>query len=350
MLADDFPEARVVTFGYDASVAKFSRLWRGVDTSGLADYGKNLAHAVRNTRQAVDGEHPVPALDVPIYFIGHSLGGLVIQQALVESLGGDESLLPVATRTAGIIFMGTPHHGASLASWAVKLRDAFRILLPIWSNNINGEVLKLLETKSDICKKVQIQFQTEGRGGRLKGLKMFSFYETVPMVAAGKIVVTKDSAVLSELYCEGIASTHSDMVKFSGKRDVAYQKVLGQFRVWMKGAVRIDKVNEEKKTEDPDHLEGWPGEDGQKRKKKEANSAFAYGARIGTISGTTGGTINLQTSAVGGDFIDMSHARGRVIGKVIYQRDDVADQFGNSDQWANCDEELDEENEAEENA
>jgi hypothetical protein len=288
---------------------------------------------------------------VPIYFIGHSLGGLVIQQALVESLGGDESLLPVATRTAGIIFMGTPHHGASLASWAVRLRDAFRVLLPIWSNNINGEVLKLLEPKSDICKKVQIQFQSEGRGGRLKGLKMFSFYETVPMVAAGRVVVTKDSAVLSELYCEPIASTHSDMVKFSGKRDPAYQKVVGQFRAWIKGAVRVEKMIEEKKTEDPDQLESWPGEEGQKlKKKKETNSAIAYGARIGTISGTTGGVINLQTSAVGGNFIDMSHARGRVIGMVVYQRDDVEEQFGNGDQWANCDDELDEENGAEENA
>ena len=103
MLADDFPEARVVTFGYDASVAKFSRLWRGVDTSGLADYGKNLAHAVRNTRQAVDGEHPVPALDVPIYFIGHSLGGLASLEYALNYAPKDRLLY--------IITLGSPLHG-----------------------------------------------------------------------------------------------------------------------------------------------------------------------------------------------------------------------------------------------
>jgi hypothetical protein len=37
----------------------------------------------------------------------------------------------------------------------------------------------------------------------------------------------------------------------------------------------------------------------------------------------------------------MSHARGRVIGKVIHMRpvDDVDDQFGESDQWSDCEEE-----------
>jgi pimeloyl-ACP methyl ester carboxylesterase len=154
LLTEDFPIARVVIFGYDASVGKFSQLWKRVNKSGLSGYRKNLAYVVHDSRQAVKGEQPIPALDVPIYFIGHSLGGLVIQQALLKSLGSNDSLLPVATRIAGIMFMATLYKGSSLAWWAVKLHDAFWVLLLIWSNNINREVLKLLELKSDICQKV----------------------------------------------------------------------------------------------------------------------------------------------------------------------------------------------------
>jgi hypothetical protein len=166
----------------------------------------------------------------------------------------------------------------------------------------------------------------EGRSGRLKGLKMFSFWETVPMLASN-IVVTEDSAVLSISHSAPIAATHSDIVKFFGKSDVAYKKVVGQFREWTKNAVRADKVNKEDKTENPDQFDNWPGDDDQRRKKKNTNSVSALGARIRTISNTSGGTMDFRVTATGGDSFDLSHATGRVIGKVIYQRgaDDVSD-------------------------
>jgi hypothetical protein len=74
LLAEDFPQARIITFGYDADVVKF---WTIASSNCLSDHGKSLAQALLDQRAVLEAK--------PIIFIAHSLGELVCEEALVLS-------------------------------------------------------------------------------------------------------------------------------------------------------------------------------------------------------------------------------------------------------------------------
>ena len=56
----------------------------------------------------------------PIAFVCHSLGGLVVKQMLQLATGGQTSTSysSLVGRVKGVVFLGTPHQGSSLADWA----------------------------------------------------------------------------------------------------------------------------------------------------------------------------------------------------------------------------------------
>lgn len=64
----DIPEARIMTFGYNANVAF------GNTTADIVDHAKDLLGSLIDKREEKD-ERPRP-----IVFIAHSLGGIVVKQ------------------------------------------------------------------------------------------------------------------------------------------------------------------------------------------------------------------------------------------------------------------------------
>src|SRR5262245_44151501 len=63
----------------------------------------------------------------PIVFVAHSLGGVLVKQALqfAESLGGHD-WREIGNRARAIVFLATPHDGATLATVATRLAEATR--------------------------------------------------------------------------------------------------------------------------------------------------------------------------------------------------------------------------------
>ena len=64
----------------------------------------------------------------PIVFLGHSMGGLLIKQALINAHNNPE-YIPIKDATAGLAFFATPHHGGdgmlvSLGGLAAKIAIA----------------------------------------------------------------------------------------------------------------------------------------------------------------------------------------------------------------------------------
>lgn len=56
--------------------------------------------------------------DRPVVWIGHSMGGLLTKLILLKSIDSNEQHLQrMAKNTKGIVFLGTPHRGSSIAKW-----------------------------------------------------------------------------------------------------------------------------------------------------------------------------------------------------------------------------------------
>jgi alpha-beta hydrolase superfamily lysophospholipase len=67
-----------MVYGFDANVVNFWRFWNNASTEDVDSYGGSLAVSIRDCRPAVDNETALAVAPTrPIYFIAHSLGGLV---------------------------------------------------------------------------------------------------------------------------------------------------------------------------------------------------------------------------------------------------------------------------------
>lgn len=124
-VGEEFPDIGVWTLEYAASPWKPMRVlgWLRLKSrnSGYAmplpDRGRQVADLIV---QKGLGQRP-------LVFVGHSLGGLLVKQLLRCSAdvgeGGRGGEIVVATR--GVLFLGTPHAGAALATFGDLLKDIF---------------------------------------------------------------------------------------------------------------------------------------------------------------------------------------------------------------------------------
>ncbi|KAM4060723.1 putative serine esterase [Hirsutella rhossiliensis] len=92
---DDFPEARIVSFAHNSD-------W-------LIDAPVKTAQTIGHRLLDKLAEHRSGRPRVPIVFIGHSFGGIIVKEALCKP--GDATR-EVADSICGIIFLGTPHIGS----------------------------------------------------------------------------------------------------------------------------------------------------------------------------------------------------------------------------------------------
>ena len=109
ILAHDFEDVRILTFGYDSKVTR--GFMAPTSKNGIFQHGNSFLRAVGRAR--------IGCRKRPIVFVAHSLGGLVVKQALIEARKQthDLELLDIYDSTHAVIFFGTPHRGSDLASW-----------------------------------------------------------------------------------------------------------------------------------------------------------------------------------------------------------------------------------------
>lgn len=114
-LGADFTNVGIWSVGYESS----SSAWRG-GSMHLPDRAENVLPLILSERRLQEGN---------LVLIGHSLGGLVIKQ-LLRSAQRDANNNPKAEsllhRVRRVVFLGTPHFGASLSQLAKLLGPIFR--------------------------------------------------------------------------------------------------------------------------------------------------------------------------------------------------------------------------------
>ncbi|KAL9116819.1 MAG: hypothetical protein Q9187_006653 [Circinaria calcarea] len=204
-LPDRFPNARILLFGYNSRVAT------GTSNAGVMDIATVLLNRLRNTRR----DDP----QRPIVFLCHSLGGIIVKQALVRAKHGI-AYESIHWSTRAIAFFGTPHRGGNRV-------DLGRILASIavhLTGSVKNNFLETLQKNSTIAADIHELFKEQAQRYRI-----ISFYETLPLKPGFGLIVDKVSATLglpdSAEITVAVAANHSDICKFD-RRDPTYELVI----------------------------------------------------------------------------------------------------------------------------
>ncbi|KAF2745974.1 hypothetical protein M011DRAFT_405378, partial [Sporormia fimetaria CBS 119925] len=235
LLHKEFPNVRVLTFGYDAEVIGFLNM---AGRNSVRDHGKSLAQDLAGRRTRTDSR------DRPLIFVAHSLGGLVVEQSLLIGRGSSQlHVKALLSSTIAIAFMGTPHLGSRKADWAGPLTQLSNLL-----RKTNKEIVSMLRLGSEVRGNLQEEFHTmleDRRKNEGVWIDVFCFYESCPTSGLEWLIVPRQSAILTGYPNASIHQNHSNMTKFSGDRDAGYVRVRDQLWIWVDAAINKTRPQED---------------------------------------------------------------------------------------------------------
>ncbi|KAH8592670.1 hypothetical protein B0O99DRAFT_597100 [Bisporella sp. PMI_857] len=218
LLAPDFENTRILTYGYDSRVSNFFS--GSANQNGILQHGRDLLQSLADRRRKADRTRP-------LIFVAHSLGGIILKEALCRARSEkdeDEEYRDVYLSTRAIIFFGTPHRGggASYVDWGII---ATNVAIAV-GFDANNRIVRDMEADSEQLERLREGFQKvldderiyahtfqESKGYKgVRGLKG----RVVPPVSSGL-----------EHKCEkkgSINSNHIEMCRFGARVDPGYIK------------------------------------------------------------------------------------------------------------------------------
>ncbi|KAN0072886.1 hypothetical protein V8E54_009000 [Elaphomyces granulatus] len=193
LLPRTVPNARVLTYGYDTKVKHFAI-----------------------------GREP----SRPLLLVAHSLGGLVVKEALRESHNCDLVRKPhlhnVMRSIVGVLFFGTPHHGANPLGHVI--RRTLTYLAEGLGFRLNDKIVDALMPGGEHLK-VCNEFIRLAQQGQWV---IYCFQEEYGLQGLhDRKVVDDESSRLHDPIetARHIGSNHMDMCRFSGTGDPQYRTV-----------------------------------------------------------------------------------------------------------------------------
>ncbi|KAI1423348.1 hypothetical protein F5Y12DRAFT_798577 [Xylaria sp. FL1777] len=215
ILPGDFSDARIMTYGYDSHITHW---FKGPAMQlDIDQYGEGLLNAMEACRR--DDPHR------PLIFIVHSLGGLILKDALRRARSSSEERFKhVYNSIKGLLFFGTPHRGGSY----VELGLTVRRIAALAGFNANDKVLRSLSFDGTHARILREEFALV-----LKDLnpRLFIFQEGLGVSGfgplSGKVVEDFSSALDVGEQKETIVANHINMCRFNGEDDDGYVKVKG---------------------------------------------------------------------------------------------------------------------------
>ncbi|KAL4968578.1 uncharacterized protein BDV14DRAFT_196880 [Aspergillus stella-maris] len=193
-----FQDVRIHTFGYASGLSQESFL-------DIPDFARSLLYSV----------HDSPLISkegrVPLIFVGHSMGGLVVKKAYI--LGHDiPEMRPLVSSVCAIFFLATPHQGANIAqtlSRIVQIASGTRAFV------------QDLFPGSPALESINEEFPRH-----CSNLQLFSFFENKPMnyVIGKGLIVEKKCAVMNYVNERRayLNANHRDVARFSSPSDSSY--------------------------------------------------------------------------------------------------------------------------------
>ncbi|RDL33755.1 uncharacterized protein BP5553_08123 [Venustampulla echinocandica] len=218
LLPQVIPDSRIHTWGYDADV---DRLRSPVSLNTVPQYAANVLSDIADLIE-IDGNN------LPLIFVAHGLGGIVVKAAINQSFETRGTRLSiVAPAVRGVVFLGTPHRGSD----SVSIPEiAYNITRGV-GRNPNGKLLQALEKNSEILDRTHKSFLQKISGcPKLLVAAFREEMETRKLFFFSTFVVKPDSATLGIANEEesSIPTNHSDMTKFGSSSDVGFKRVSAQ--------------------------------------------------------------------------------------------------------------------------
>lgn len=180
LLSEDLPNARLITYGYDADVVHWTR---AAGQATIREHSKNLVQDLGNIRRT-----PPETVGRPIIFVVHSLGGLVCEDAIffcnnAISRSHEDFLASVH----GVVFFGTPHAGSDFTKFATAISDIISLSIV---KKPNRALLDVLSKNSEMLANIENDLFTLIRNRSKSGKKpidLFVFIEELPLAATGRV-------------------------------------------------------------------------------------------------------------------------------------------------------------------
>ena len=217
LLPRAFPQARIVTWGYDVQI---EGLLAATSQASIYHHAENLLSDLVMLRKSDAAKLK------PLIFIAHSLGGIVVKDALSLSSHGSTVIDAVLPATIGVMFLGTPHHGSGAASLGRKAFEVSKLLF----KKPNLQVLRGLETNSETLERISRSFGQVLSTGRIK---VHSFREELP--THGVMVVGSASSTIGYLHETrgSLHANHRNLARFSSMEDIKFQRLVSVLQDWV---------------------------------------------------------------------------------------------------------------------
>ncbi|KAL5610838.1 hypothetical protein FOBRF1_006955 [Fusarium oxysporum] len=185
------PSARIFLYVYNSNLVFSQTKERFIDKAN------DLLEALRMERKK--------AVDRPIIFLAHSLGGILIEQALVNAQNNPE-YLSIRQATTGLLFFGTPHGGGNrslVALGSLAARATTKLGFTAKSDIV--EALKHGSIFTDVLK--------EGFRHQLMDYRIVSFFEKSGNIVPRESVIFGLPGDRERIL--GVDAKHSDICRFN---------------------------------------------------------------------------------------------------------------------------------------
>ncbi|KAL8296408.1 hypothetical protein RB597_005812 [Gaeumannomyces tritici] len=218
LASQTIPDSRILTYGYDTNIR---HLLKGpVSKNTVPDHAWDLLCSLEKLRRCPNESCR------PLLFIAHSLGGIVVKEALQQSrkcASTQPRLHGIFEATSGFMFFGTPHKGADPRNFLHHIVSASVQLLGF---KVNHQIVDRLMPDAEQLLELKDEFAVLCRERKWP---VHSFQEEYGVTGLfGTKVVDDRSSCLDDPTIETkrhISENHMDMYRFYGLQDPEYLKV-----------------------------------------------------------------------------------------------------------------------------
>ena len=177
--------------------------------------------------------------------MAHSLGGLVVANALSRSYGTEDAPKEIADHTIGTLFLGTPFEGSNKANYASLAVSFLSYFMPTQTKSLE-DLVERSDKLASICDLFAKFLKDRDRSQTKPYLEVACFFEACNLYQ-GKIkigiIVPKESASWLGVDALSISKDHVEMCKFEDEDGPAYKNVVGKLRQW------IENIGESRETD-----------------------------------------------------------------------------------------------------